>query len=311
MKTPQLRRLTLILAAVAVVLAVVSGALAVRTLRQEKEIDDKMPPEAVETEIPEETPAPEKTAPPSPTPGIDAGVQKALDDFTAAQGGVWDLYYESLATGAYAEAQSGHGAEPRSVAASVIKLFVMGAVYDSDASGRLDARTLYEDLKRMIDLSDNDACNRLVRALGGGDAAAGLAAVNRFAAASGCTGTQMNRLMLQNNGTENYVTARDCARILKQIYTGECVSADASASMLELLKAQTVNDRLPANLPQGVTVAHKTGNLSNLSCGDVGIVFAPSGDYILCVLSNYAQNDVQTTGAIAALSRTVYDLFTA
>ena len=177
--------------------------------------------------------------------------------------------------------------------------------------GELDARRVYADLKRMIALSDNDACNRLVRTLGGGDAASGLAAVNRFAAAVGCTGTQMNRLMLQNNGSENYITARDCAAILRLIYTGSCVSAEASADMLELLKAQTVNDRLPASLPQGVTVAHKTGNLSNLSCGDVGIIFTPSGDYIFCVLSNYAQNDVQTTAAIAALSRTVYDLATA
>lgn len=311
MKTPKLRRLALTLAAVAAVLAIVSGALAVRTLLREKEADEDMETVAAETARPEETSEPEAHPAVSPTPAVDTDVQKALKDFTAAQGGVWDLYYESLSTGAYAEAQSGHSAEPRSVAASVIKLFVMGAVYDSDARGKLDADALHDDLKRMIALSDNDACNRLVRTLGGGDAASGLAAVNRFAAAVGCTGTQMNRLMLQNNGTENYVTARDCALLLKQIYTGSCVSEEASADMLELLKAQTVNDRLPASLPQGVTVAHKTGNLSNLSCGDVGIIFTSSGDYIFCVLSNYAQNDVQTTAAIAALSRTVYDLATA
>ena len=89
------------------------------------------------------------------------------------------------------------------------------------------------------------------------------------------------------------------------------MSASASAEMLALLKAQTVNDRLPANLPQGVTVAHKTGNLSNLSCGDAGIIFTQRGDYLLCVLSNHSQNDVQTTGAIAVLSRTIYDVVAA
>ncbi len=311
MKTPALRRLALILAAGAAVLAIVSGILAARSVRRSPAAADDTPSHsaAAESEKPRERATPQASA--SPSPEINKDVQRALNDFIASQGGVWDIWYESLSTGAYAEAQSGHNAEPRSVAASVIKLFVMGAVYDAVQRGTLSHDTVYLDLKGMITMSDNDACNRLVRQLGSGDAAAGLAAVNKFAASLGCTGTQMNRLMLQNNGTENYITARDCALILRRIYEGECVSASASAEMLALLKAQTVNDRLPANLPQGVTVAHKTGNLSNLSCGDAGIIFTQRGDYLLCVLSNHSQNDVQTTGAIAVLSRTIYDVVAA
>ena len=308
MKPIPLRRPALILAAVAVTLAAVSLALFVRALRAE---DSAPARKAKRTPAPAaETALPTAAATPAPQPQTDKAVQEAFETFLSANGGTWDLYYESLDTGAYAEAQSGHAADVRSVAASVIKLFVMGAVYDAVQRGDLSHDAVYADLKGMITVSDNDACNRLVRLLGSGDAEKGIAAVNRYIQSLGCASTRMNRLMLQP-GEENYVTARDCAAILRLIYAGACVSKSASEEMLALLKAQTVNDRLPANLPQGVTVAHKTGNLINLSCGDVGIVFTPSGDYILCVLSNHSQNDAVTTAAIAQLSRTIYDLVTA
>ena len=317
-----LRLLATVLAALALLAAAAALILAGRTLlreqrrkaeRAEETAQHRREPRGEEDDEPDLTVRiePDEPDPEPDTPDADPAVQAALEQFLSAQGGTWDIYYESLSDGAFAAVQSNHGAEPRSVAASVIKLFVMGAVYDAVRTGALQHDAVYADLRSMITASDNDACNRLVRLLGGGDPAAGEAAVNRFAQSLGCADVQMNRLMLQNNGTENYVSARDCAAILRLIYEGACVSKSASAEMLELLKGQTVNDRLPAALPQGVTVAHKTGNLSNLSCGDVGIVFSPAGDYILCLLSNYSQNDAQTTGAMATLSRTIYDIVTA
>ena len=313
MKTAALRRLALILAAVAAVLTLVTGALLLHALTRPdpapaaKHRPTPTAPEK-ETDLPMATPKPtEKSSPETAQPKTDAAVQRALTDFVSTQGGEWDLYYESLETGASASAQSGHAAEPRSVAASLIKLFVMGAVYDAIDRGTLTHDAVYADLKSMITASDNDACNRLVTLLGSGDASAGFAAVNRFARSLGCAQVEMNRLMLQP-GTENFVTARDCGAMLRAIYNGVCVSKSASSEMLSLLKGQTVNDRLPAQLPAGVTVAHKTGNLSNLSCGDVGIILTQHGDYILCVISNHSANDGATTAAIATLSRTVYDL---
>lgn len=315
-----LRRVVLVLVIIAFVMSATLAALLVRkAIRSRRESEE--PAAASETAAAPETatPAPEPSdetsaAPETSAPAADAGrqseaVQKVLDDFVAAQDGAWDVYYESLSDGASAAAQSGHGSEPRSVAASLIKLYVMGAVYDAVAHGKLTHDAVYNDLYSMITVSDNDACNRLVTLLGGGNAAAGMKAVNAFAAAIGCTSTQMNRLMLQP-GTENFVTARECGTILRAIYNGSCVSADASKEMLTLLKAQTVNDRLPVNLPQGVTVAHKTGNLSNLSCGDVGIILSPKGDYILCVIANHEPSDATATTATATLSRTVYDTVT-
>ena len=82
----------------------------------------------------------------------------------------------------------------------------------------------------------------------------------------------------------NYTTAEDMALILEKIYNGELVSREASAKMLETLKRQKVNDRLPRNLPGNLVVAHKTG-LLNDTVSDVGIIFTSEGDFVICVIT--------------------------
>jgi beta-lactamase class A len=77
--------------------------------------------------------------------------------------------------------------------------------------------------------------------------------------------------------------------------------------MAGLLLSQTVNDRIPALLPAGTRVAHKTGNWSNAT-HDAGIVFSPAGSYVIVVLTDYGYN-VDGASRIARLSRTVYDYY--
>ena len=78
--------------------------------------------------------------------------------------------------------------------------------------------------------------------------------------------------------------------------------------MLDLLLLQRVNDRIPAQLPEGTPVAHKTGDLVGLCWADVGIVFSPGGDYVLCVISDGQASEREAKSATAALSREVYAL---
>jgi beta-lactamase class A len=99
-------------------------------------------------------------------------------------------------------------------------------------------------------------------------------------------------------------SAADMARLLEAIARGQAVDEQASAEMVALLSRQKVNDRLPARLPRGTRVAHKTGNWDNAT-HDVGIVYAPSGPYVLAVLSDLPW----VANPIAELSRLVYDAF--
>lgn len=264
-------------------------------------------PDEVDAARSEETPAPSLETTPDTDAALEAEIRARIPD----TGECWDILVESLDGARRAVVTQNLPEDHRMVSASLIKLFVMGAVYQAHEEGQLDAVAQQADLRSMITVSDNSAANRLIALLGGGDADAGMARVNSFAQELGCFDTQLNRLMLVDNGLQNYTSARDCAIFLRAVVSGTCVSAERSKQMLELLRGQTVNNRLPLYLPTEASVAHKTGDLTHLSCGDVGIVFAPGGNYLLCAISNYSLDDARTAETIAGISQLVYQTMTA
>ena len=142
----------------------------------------------------------------------------------------WDVYIERLSDGAYISCGHKLPDDGRMVSASIIKLFVMGKIYEQVRAGAIDESDVASDLKLMITLSDNDATNRLIRRLGGGNPDAGFKAVNAFARRVGCYDTELNRLMLDwGEGLQNYTTGKDCAVLLRLIYEGRCVNSGYSA----------------------------------------------------------------------------------
>lgn len=233
----------------------------------------------------------------------DSELQAIMEDCLKDETAVWDVYAERLDDNCIAKVQTFPPEDGKMVSASLIKLFVMGAVYTEIEKGALSHDAVYADLRSMITVSDNDATNRLIELLGG------MEKVNAFADRLGCEHTQLNRLMLEDNGLQNYTSASDCAQILRMIAAGTCVNARWSEEMMSLLKDQTVNDRLPARLPADTIVAHKTGNLPGLSCGDVGIIFADQHCYLLCAICNDPSDDLRAATEIAELSKIVYDYF--
>jgi len=57
-----------------------------------------------------------------------------------------------------------------------------------------------------------------------------------------------------------------------------------------MLKLIRLNDRIPKYLPVDITIAHKTG-LEKGVCHDAGIVFTHKGDFIIVVLTKYANSN--------------------
>lgn len=241
---------------------------------------------------------------------VDAvGLQAILDKFVQGKNESWDVWVEALSTGASAAANTNLSAEHGSISASIIKIFIAGTVYDAIEEGTLNHDDVIGDLKLMLQKSDNDAANRLTRKLGGGDAEAGMARVTSFAASIGCNDTQHNRLMMDFNGKENYTTARDCAVALRMIYEGRYVTPEWSVEMLSIMKGQVDHTRIHRLLPKGTEVADKPGSLYEHSNGDVGIVFSPTEDYIICMISNEFQNADVVKDNMAKLSLEVYQWF--
>lgn len=239
----------------------------------------------------------------------DAALAEALREQLQGSTCKWDIWAERLQEGTYAHVQENMDpAAPQMVSASLIKLFIMGAVYDAERSGTLTPDAQEDAIRQMISVSDNAAANDLTRLLGGGSEADGRAAVERFAASIGCTAVRYNRLMLVDNGTQNYVSAEDCAAFLRLVYARQCVSQEASEQMLAHLLAQQVNDRIPQGLPDDTQCAHKTGDLLGLCCADVGIVFAPQGDFLLCIICNDPSDYQTAIQTCITLARTAAEM---
>jgi len=194
----------------------------------------------------------------------------------------------------------------------------MGAVYENydQLCETYDADTLNSYLNPMITVSDNDAANTLVNMLGGGDDSAGMDVVNAFCQAHGYTSTSMGRLLLHSNENgDNYTSVNDCGHFLKEIYqinagTAENPTLSHADAMYSLLKMQERRNKIPADMPEGVSVANKTGELDNVE-NDVGIIYNTTKgiDLVVCFMSQNLSSTGNAQETIAQDSRMIYGYY--
>lgn len=230
-----------------------------------------------------------------------------LESMLAGYEGDWSVYAYDLSDKEYLEINS-HAVK----AASLIKLYIMGAVLEQIEAGNLtEDENIHYLLSAMITVSDNESANELVRLLSpdGRDHAAGMEVVNAFAKAYGYEDTSQGRDLKDVRDTpppgENYTSVKDCGFFLKRVYEGTCISPEASAKILELLKQQTRTWKIPAGVPEGVVTANKTGELSDTE-NDVAVIYSPGGDYILCITSTNLADTASAQANIVEISSTVY-----
>lgn len=242
--------------------------------------------------------------------------------------GSWAVYISDLTKNSEGSVNS-HAMQ----AASLIKLYIMGAIYDNydNIIVQYGQNSVDSNLRSMITVSDNDAANTLVSYLGSGDSSAGMSAVNNFCQIHGYTDTSMGRLLLQSNANgDNYTSVSDCGRFLRAVYEGKAAaSAEEDASknagdvgkstdtsqdfshasdMFELLAGQQRRNKIPAQMPAGVSVANKTGELSNVE-NDAGIIYNTSNDVVIVFMSEGLGEAGAAQSSIASLSRQIYDYY--
>lgn len=116
-----------------------------------------------------------------------------------------------------------------------------------------------------------------------------------------------NQLTDSKTGAPPTTTASDIAEYYEKLYYGNLVSKDASGQMLEILKRQKINDRIPKFLPESTAVAHKTGELAGVK-HDAGIVFSPKGDYIIVLMSD-TPSEEHAAEVEANISKVVWEYF--
>lgn len=164
-----------------------------------------------------------------------------------------------------------------------------------------------ELLERMIVRSSNLATNELVALVGAENA-------NATAHALGATHIRVLRgvedIKAFDAGLNNTTTSSDLAVLLERIERHEALSAGSAQLMKEILLRQQFNDEIPAGLPPGTPVAHKTGSIT-ATLHDAAIVYPPGRKpYVLVVLTRAIPQESVARSLIADVSRLTWNYAT-
>jgi beta-lactamase class A len=184
--------------------------------------------------------------------------------------------------------------------------YSLDAGEDSDSSmyARVGQRVPVRELmERMIVRSSNLATNALI-ALVGADRA------NATAHALGASRIRVLRGVEDGKayaaGMNNTTTSADLAILLQRIEWNEAVGPASARLMKEILLRQEFNDAIPAGVPRGTPVAHKTGSIT-ATLHDAAIVYPPGrAPYVLVVLTRRIPSDSTARTLIADISRLVW-----
>ena len=245
-----------------------------------------------------------------------SALQKLLDQSVKEKEGTYGIYVKNLIDSKGAAINT----ERQFQSASLYKLWLMAAAYQMQKDGKLPpdeelaankfdlyqrlsldtdeklkeenlSYTVKNAIEQMIIVSDNDAAYLLT-------ARVGISEVDSF----------LKKYQFNNSNIAQppVTTAKDIASFFEKLYGGEIIDRQNSDKMLELLKRQRLNDRIPKNLPENVKVAHKTGELDTFK-HDAGIVFGEK-PYILVILTD-TKNPPEAVGWMANFSKQLFDYF--
>jgi beta-lactamase class A len=227
-------------------------------------------------------------------------------------------------------------------AASTMKIPVMIEVYRQYEQGRFklsDSLLVKNEFRSIVDQSvyslnvDDDSADRLYSLLGQEESiynlvvemitSSGNLATNLLVELTGAQNIQSTMQQLgarhirilrgvENGkayraGLNNTTTAQDLTLILQAIAEGKAGNIESTQSMIRILSDQKFNEKIPAGLPGGIKVAHKTGSIPDYVEHDTGIIFPPAKNpLILTILTQSFPTEKEANTCIAELAKMVY-----
>jgi beta-lactamase class A len=186
-----------------------------------------------------------------------------------------------------------------------------GPVAPVRAGTMLSAQSLIE---LSLTRSDNQATDALLAAVGGPQA------VTAWARRAGINNFRIDRdiaTLVRDDGAvdpattidqRDSVTPQAMVRLLTGIYRGQWLSPTSRNYLIATMeRCVTGKHRIPALLPEGTKVAHKTGTLANVA-SDVGLIQLPDGRAMAVAIYVTGQGGKPNRDArIAAIARAIYD----
>jgi beta-lactamase class A len=170
-------------------------------------------------------------------------------------------------------------------------------------------------LSYMVSLSDNNACDILLKLLGG------TTVVDDYMHSFGITHIAIKATefeMAQNWDIQftNWVEPKEMVRLLDIATKPAFLSKSSQAYLWQLMEAASTGAKqIKGLLPENVKVAHKTGRSATNDKGitaatnDIGIITLPNGKHLaiaLFITNSTADLDIRES-VIAQIAKTVYD----
>ena len=188
---------------------------------------------------------------------------------------------------------------------------VDGSPYKLDAADDSEAdlykaegqtRTISQLAELMITVSSNLATNLLIEKLG-------VENIRATVHSLGADGVNVLRGVEDGKafekGMNNTTTARGLATLMSAIADGKAVDSESSQQMAAILERQKFNEAIPAGLPPGTRVAHKTGDITKVH-HDAAIVFARR-PFVLVILVRGIAEDKEAYKLMAAIASDLYN----
>jgi beta-lactamase class A len=171
-------------------------------------------------------------------------------------------------------------------------------------------------LSYMVSLSDNDACDILLKHLGG------TVAVRNYLKQLGITGIMVKASEFEMASAwkvqySNWCTANQVVKLLDMFYHGKALSESSTAYLMKLMLATSTGPKqLKGLLPAGTPVAHKTGRSPTNAAGltpatnDVGIITLPNGKHLAVAvfIGESTASLSERERVIAEIARAGYDV---
>jgi beta-lactamase class A len=175
---------------------------------------------------------------------------------------------------------------------------------DPEAYKLIGTEVTYRDLiQRMITRSSNLATNILIEKVGA-DNVMNLMKQLKANDIKVLRGVEDGKAF--EKGLNNTTTAYDLMILLRAIAQKKVASPEACDEMIKILQAQEFNTGIPAGLPDGTKVAHKTGWITKIR-HDAAIVYpANNSPYVLVVLTKGIEDEKKGDKLISEISRVVY-----
>lgn len=143
----------------------------------------------------------------------------------------------------------------------------------------------------MMEKSDNTAAHLL------GQVIIGFPKIQEFIDTWGLTQTNMET---------NKTSAKDMSILLLKMYNKEITTPSLTSEMLGFMEKSDYDDRIPAGIPDGTKIYHKTGDDIG-KIHDVGIVDLDNTPYYVGILTTDIKDEEETKRRLAQISKVVYE----